>query len=143
MKRIAIVVVVAAAIVTATSYVSAKIGYNAGLADAPGVVQSPDAAYIASVLYRLHAGDTAMAVEALETHLDSCLVYRWAYDRRANRFLSILRPTEFPAIPVLIGVVAQYRAKYPSAATDDRVKSAIIEVVNRYESLAPRQVLPN
>ena len=143
MKRIAIVGVASIAILVATSYLSAKAGYKAGLADAPGLVRSPHAAYLVSVLDRIQAGDTATAVSMLEGSLDECLVDRWAYDRRGHKFWSILRSEEIPAIPELIGMGAQHRALIPSANTRDKTKSAIAEVVAKYEGLAPRQRLPN
>jgi len=78
MKRIVIAGTASILILAATSYFSARMGYNAGLADAPGVIRSPDAAYIVSVLDRIQAGDSALAVAMLESHLDGSLIDRWA-----------------------------------------------------------------
>jgi hypothetical protein len=138
MKRIVIAGAVSIVILAATSYFSARMGYKAGLADAPGVITSPDAAYIVAVLDRIQSGDSTFAVAMLESHLDGSLVARWAYDRRGRQFLSILRPSEIEAIPVLIGIGAQHRAKKPTASTSDKTRSAIAEVVKKYEGLAPK-----
>jgi hypothetical protein len=143
MKPIAVVVVASVLVLATTSYFSARIGYKAGLADAPGLIKSPDAAYMVAVLDRIEAGDTALAEKMLETQLDTSLIDRWAYDRRGQRFSSILRPAEITAIPELIGIGAQHRALKPSASTSDKTKSAIAEVVAKYAVLAPRQRVPN
>jgi hypothetical protein len=138
MKRIAVAGVISVAILVATAYFSAKIGYEEGLADAPGLLRSPGASYTATVLGRIQAGDTALATTLLETELDSRLVDRWFYDRRGRRFLSILRSPEITAIPALIGVGAQHRARNPSTTSSDKTRNAIAEVVKKYESLAPQ-----
>jgi len=138
MKRFVIAGAASIVILAATSYFSARMGYNAGLADAPGVIRSPDAAYLVAVLDRIQSGDSAFAVAMLESHLDGSLIDRWAYDRRGHRFSSILRPAEIEAIPVLIGIGAQHRAKNPTANTSDKTRSAIAEVVKKYEALAPK-----
>jgi hypothetical protein len=138
MKRIVIAGAASIVILAATSYFSARMGYNAGLADAPGVIRSPDAAYIVAVVDRIQSGDSAFALAMLESHLDASLIDRWAYDRRGHRFSSILRPAEIAAIPVLIGIGAQHRAKNPTASTSDKTRGAIAEVVKKYEALAPK-----
>jgi hypothetical protein len=138
MKRVAVAVVISVAILTATAYLSARIGYDEGLVDAQGLVTSPEASYTVAILDRIQAGDTASAVMLLETDLDSRLVDRWAYDRRGRRFLSILRSPEIAAIPALIGIGAQHRAKYPSTNANDKTRSAIAEVVKKYGLLAPK-----
>jgi hypothetical protein len=138
MQRIAIVGVTAVIILAATAFFSARMGYDAGLADAPGHIKSPEAAYTVSILDRIQAGDTASATALLEADLDSSLMDRWVYDRRGRRLLSFLRPVEIAAIPALIGVGAQHRAKNPSTKDSAKVKSAIEEVVSNYESLAPK-----
>jgi hypothetical protein len=143
MQRIAIACVTSVAILAATAYFSATMGYNAGLADAPGHIKSPEAAYTVSVLDRIQAGDTASAIALLEADLDSSLVDRWVYDPRGRRPLSFLRPVEIAAIPALIGVGAQHRAKNPSANFSDKVRNVIEEVVKKYESVAPTPGLPN
>jgi hypothetical protein len=130
--------IVAAGVV---AYISAKAGYRSGLADAPGLTKSPDAAYIVTILDRLHAGDASMAATLLESMLDSCLVDRWAYDRRGRRAQSFLRSAEISAIPALVGVGAQYRSKHPSLSTNEKTQGAIAEVVKTYAPLAPG--LPN
>jgi hypothetical protein len=143
MNRLVLASVISIAVVAVTAYFSARVGYREGLADAPGSVESPDAAYIVTILDRLKAGDTAQAVALLETNLDKCLVDRWAYDRRGHRFLAILRPAEITAIPALVGIGAQYRAKNPSTMTSAKATAAIAEVVAKYAPLAPTQRLPN
>jgi hypothetical protein len=143
MKRNVIAGAALVVFLAASSYFSAKIGYSAGLADAPGVTRSPDAAYIVAVLDRIQSGNSAFAVAMLESRLDGCLIDRWVYDRRGHRFWSILRPAEIAAIPALIGVGAQYRAKNPSINASDNTRGAIAEVVAKYAPLAPAQGLPN
>jgi hypothetical protein len=141
MKRTGILCLASIVTVGVVAYISAKAGYRAGLADAPGRTKSPDAAYIVTILDRVHAGDTNMAATLLESMLDSCLVDRWAYDRRGQRAESFLRSTEISAIPALVGVGAQYRSKHPSLNTSEKTQSAIAEVVKTYAPLAPG--LPN
>jgi hypothetical protein len=138
MKRIVIAGAASIVILAAASYLSARMGYNAGLADAPGMIRIPDAAYIVAVLDRIQSGDAVVAVAMLESHLDGCLIDRWAYDRRGHRFSSILRPAEIETIPVLIGIGAQHRVKNPTANTSDKTRNAIAEVVKKYEVLAPK-----
>jgi hypothetical protein len=141
MKRAVIFSLTSIVAVGVVAYISAKAGYGAGLADAPGRVKSPDAAYIVTILDRVHAGDTNMAATLLESMLDSCLADRWVYDRRGRRAASFLRSTETSAIPALVGVGAQYRSKHPSPNTSEKTHAAIGEVVKTYAPLAPG--LPN
>jgi hypothetical protein len=130
--------IVAAGVV---AYIGARVGYRAGLADAPGLTKSPDAAYIVTILDRLHAGDANTAATLLESMLDSCLVDRWAYDRRGRRATAFLRSTEISAIPALVGIGAQYRSKHPSSNTSEKTQGAIAEVVRIYAP--PAAGLPN
>jgi hypothetical protein len=141
MKRTVILCVTSIVAVGAVAYISAKAGYGAGLADAPGLTKSPDAAYIVTILDRVHAGDINMAATLLESMLDSCLIDRWAYDRRGRRAASYLRSAEISAIPALVGIGAQYRSKHPSINTGEKTQGAIAEVVKTYAPLAPG--LPN
>ncbi|HWX35641.1 MAG TPA: hypothetical protein VNZ53_50495 [Steroidobacteraceae bacterium] len=81
---IAVASVASIAALVAVAYLSARIGYGADLADAPGILKGPDASFTVAVLDRIQAGDTPSAVALLQADLDSRLLDRWVYDWRGH-----------------------------------------------------------
>jgi len=139
MRRYLILGIVSVALLTASSYLGARAGYDAGRLDSMYRAPGEGAADLAGTLQLLRSGNVSDAETLMEARLDNEFVERWLYDRQSNRVLSFLRPPENEALVKLIGSAAQYRASHPCVPASPRVGAIVGEVVAKYE---PHAVKP-